>query len=197
MCVCSDLKLCLLVFSLCGAFSRCSSFPPPPRVLLVLPCVQNFLYDEDEGTFLVRVSERANGYAISIKFNNRVNHYKISHSDKGGYVVLGAEEDFGDLEELVDFYRENDLSQHKDRLVEPLYMEHDLGLDIGMSSIKGASEDKVKSYDPNFTPRNQGDDEDESKLEPLEVEDYLECGDGAKPSWCVVPALCVRVSVAV
>ena len=155
------------------------------------------MYDEDEGTFLVRVSERANGYAISIKFNNRVNHYKISHSDKGGYVVLGAEEDFGDLEELVDFYRENDLSQHKDRLVEPLYMEHDLGLDIGMSSIKGASEDKVKSYDPNFTPRNQGDDEDESKLEPLEVEDYLECGDGAKPSWCVVPALCVRVSVAV
>ncbi|EGD81714.1 hypothetical protein PTSG_02425 [Salpingoeca rosetta] len=145
---------------------------------------ENFLYDEDDGTFLIRVSERANGYAISLKFKKRVNHYKIAHSDNGGYIVHGSDEDFGDLEELVKFYHENDVSSSGDRLVSPLYMEHDLGLDIGLSSIKGAPAGKVKSYDPSFVPRNmEEDDVDESKMDPLIVSDYLEGGEHNKPSW--------------
>jgi hypothetical protein len=38
---------------------------------------ENFLLDEEPGTFLVRVSEKANGYALSFKFGERPRHYKI------------------------------------------------------------------------------------------------------------------------
>ncbi len=47
------------------------------------------------------------------------------------------------LSPAVKFYHENDVSSSGDRLVSPLYMEHDLGLDIGLSSIKGAPAGKV------------------------------------------------------
>lgn len=76
---------------------------------------------------------------------------------------MGSNDDFGDLEDLgtasidntvsvtsyshvnftVKFYYENDVSEFGDRLKEPLYMEHDLGLDIGMSNVKGVEAGKV------------------------------------------------------
>ena len=36
--------------------------------------------DEEEGTFLLRVSERSNGYAFSFKHKQRVRHYRIQLS---------------------------------------------------------------------------------------------------------------------
>eukprot|EP01147_Barroeca_monosierra_P010244 gene10244-2400_t len=167
---------------------------------------ETFLYDEEEGTFLVRVSERANGYALSVKYGDRVNHYKITHSSNGGYFVMGSNDDFGDLEDLgtasidntvsvtsyshvnftVKFYYENDVSEFGDRLKEPLYMEHDLGLDIGMSNVKGVEAGKV-SYSSvlahlHILPlmgfvhacARKDDDDDEANQEPLERSDYLE-----------------------
>ena len=34
-----------------------------------------------QGTFLIRISERANGYALSFRYQDRCRHYKLCISD--------------------------------------------------------------------------------------------------------------------
>lgn len=142
---------------------------------------------------MVRVSERSNGYAISFRFQGKVRHYKISHSDTGGYIVLGSEEDFPSLADLVDYYQEHKLSDENDMLGAPLLLEHDLNLDIGESNAAGgasANKPKVRQNYEQFTPRgkpgaaaaNGDDDDDDDDGSPMQPSDYLEHPE-KKPHW--------------
>lgn len=149
----------------------------------------NFLMDEDEGAFLIRVSERANGYAISFVFRGRVRHYKVSHSSLGGYVVMGSEDDFPSLADMVEHYQNHKLSEDGDMLGEPLLLEHSLNLDIGDSNAKGAKgkSTKVRQNYEEFTPRGMpgkagNDDSDNDDGTPLEPSEYL-LNPTKPPAW--------------
>ncbi|EGD79108.1 myosin [Salpingoeca rosetta] len=94
---------------------------------------EEFLFEEPDGTFLIRVSETSRNYAISVKVNGRCKHYRINTGV--GYQVLGSDEDFGTLEDLVDFYGEEPLSPANDRLQRPLDALHDLRLGFGNANM--------------------------------------------------------------
>lgn len=178
--------------------SRSPSAAHRRPLTLTLPCppsLENFLFDEDEGTFLIRVSERANGYAISFHHHGRVRHYKISHSPLGGYIVMGSDDDFASLSDLVEHYQSNPLSDEGDVISDPLLLEHELNLDIGASNASGGDGPKrpkmAQSYEQ-FTPRGKGkgarrddddmDDADEDDATPMTERDYLE-DPAHKPNW--------------
>ena len=93
---------------------------------------EEYLATSPLGTFLIRISERFNGYALSFRYGERVRHYKLCISRnvcspsivmfclfarapppcfgwcnclQGGYQIEGLQEDFGTIEELVEYYR--------------------------------------------------------------------------------------------
>lgn len=59
------------------------------------------------GAFLIRVSERVHGYALSFRHGNRIRHYKLGFSRNGGYEVVGNSEEFATLIELVEFFHDS------------------------------------------------------------------------------------------
>lgn len=92
---------------------------------------EDYLFDQQNGAFLIRVSERVNGYALSFRFKHRIRHYKLGFSDNGGYEVVGCGEDFGSLVELVEHFQEHPITPgDEDILGEPVKAMHDLGLGI-------------------------------------------------------------------
>lgn len=93
---------------------------------------EEFLASSALGTYLIRISERYNGYALSFRFGDRVRHYKLCFSPNGGYQIEGLVDDFGTLEELVEYYRHVDISEDGDRLGMPLDLDHDLNLGIDL-----------------------------------------------------------------
>ena len=91
---------------------------------------EEFLFEQEHGTYLLRVSERAKGYALSFVFNNWIRHYKLEHQDFGGYKIAGADEIFDTINDLAVYYYTNPLSEDNDMLKTPLEWEHDLRLGI-------------------------------------------------------------------
>lgn len=45
---------------------------------------EDYLFDQPSGAFLIRVSERVHGYALSFRHGNRIRHYKLGFSVSGG-----------------------------------------------------------------------------------------------------------------
>ncbi|XP_068752799.1 E3 ubiquitin-protein ligase TRIM56-like [Montipora capricornis] len=69
--------------------------------------VQQMLSTKSDGTFLIRESvSRPGGYALSVKFQNRVAHIKI---EEAFYLSEGLH--FRSIEELVDYYKLNNVSE--------------------------------------------------------------------------------------
>lgn len=85
------------------------------------------------GSYLVRVSERYHGYALSVKVGDRIKHYRISLVDKG-YQLDGVNDRFETLEAIVSRYLEQDLPTmdkgSSTKLSSPLAVSHELGLGI-------------------------------------------------------------------
>ena len=62
---------------------------------------EDYLYDNPAGSFLIRVSERVHGYAMTFKHHERIRHYKLGFSRQGAYEVVGNNDEFDSLAELV------------------------------------------------------------------------------------------------
>ena len=88
------------------------------------------------GTFLIRVSERYHGYAISARLLSRVKHFKLCVLPLGNYIMEGVKGNFPTLHELVKHYSQNTLpssdnsKRQREFLLYPLGLVHDLGLGI-------------------------------------------------------------------
>lgn len=86
-----------------------------------------------DGSYLVRVSERYHGYALSVKVGDRIKHYRISVVGKN-YQLDGVEDRFETLEAILSRYQEQDLPTmdkgSSTKLGTPLAVTHDLGLGI-------------------------------------------------------------------
>ena len=61
----------------------------------------DYLQDRPEGTFLLRISEHAEGYALDFKHDGRVRHFKMLFDKLGQYQVQNNDESFSSLLELV------------------------------------------------------------------------------------------------
>eukprot|EP00043_Microstomoeca_roanoka_P015316 m.153412 g.153412 ORF g.153412 m.153412 type:complete len:1145 (+) comp16232_c1_seq1:118-3552(+) len=136
---------------------------------------ESYLFDEPDGTFLIRVSETSNSYAVSVKKANRCRHYRVNLTHQGGYQVMGSDEDFGTLEELVDFYASTPLSNHNDKMLTPLFALHDLRLGFGNA--------QRQQKDNNRRPESTDIDTMTSSTTPsLKPADYLKDPHNL-PSW--------------
>eukprot|EP00040_Diaphanoeca_grandis_P032118 m.193634 g.193634 ORF g.193634 m.193634 type:complete len:1246 (-) comp32511_c1_seq1:49-3786(-) len=101
---------------------------------------EDYLVDQVSGAFLVRVSERVHGYALSFRHHDKIRHYKLGFSSEGGYEVTGNNEDFPTLDDLVSFYRDNAITQGSDDvLLKPIQFDHDLGLGLSTAEMQRIS----------------------------------------------------------
>lgn len=148
---------------------------------------EDYLFDQDTGAFLIRVSERVNGYAISFRYSHRIRHYKLGFSPNGGYEISGCSEDFGTLIELIEHYQVSPITPgEQDILGEPVQFEHDLGLGIDVADgIVGKrpprmTTDERKAKAQSLSAMNFLDDE--SGGVPMKDEMFLENVD-PKPRW--------------
>lgn len=97
---------------------------------------EEYLMYASPGTFLIRVSERYHGYAISARLVARVKHFKLCVLPLGDYIMEGVEGKFPTLHDLVKHYSQNTLpssdnkSRQREFLLYPLGLVHDLGLGI-------------------------------------------------------------------
>ncbi|XP_045522030.1 SH2 domain-containing protein 4B-like [Pieris brassicae] len=73
--------------------------------LISRPEAEQALCNKSEGTFLVRLSERVWGYAISYRAESRCKHYLVDTSD--GYRLLGAGQiSHNTLADLINYHQE-------------------------------------------------------------------------------------------
>ncbi|TKR82714.1 hypothetical protein L596_016397 [Steinernema carpocapsae] len=71
--------------------------------------VESKLFRKPNGTFIVRFSPNHNHYAISISYMNEVKHTRVEFED--GKYYLDESKQFDSLVELVNYYREKNLSE--------------------------------------------------------------------------------------
>lgn len=63
-----------------------------------------------DGSFIVRDSESTpNSFAISVRFQSNVQHYKILRNNEGNYLLWVVQ--FGSINELIDYHRVNSVSR--------------------------------------------------------------------------------------
>ena len=146
---------------------------------------EDYLFDQPSGAFLVRVSERVHGYALSFRHNHRIRHYKLGFSRQGGYEVVGNNEDFSTILELIEYYSDHAItSGSDDQLTEGVAFDHDLGLGIEHTDditgkqpkqrmTKEEREDRTKTM-MNLDTEAEGD--------PMPYSAFLEAED-PKPRW--------------
>lgn len=145
---------------------------------------EDYLFDQDNGAFLIRISERVNGYALSFKHKQRIRHYKLGFSRNGGYEITGNDEDFGSLGDLVVYFHSHAITPGEDDLlVAPVPYDHDLGL--GLTTKEGlvgkrpqglTKEERAKRVETVHLP----DDDDGP---PMAEELFLEDPENNKPIW--------------
>ena len=80
---------------------------------------EKLLYGNTTGTFLIRISESRLGYSLSLVQAGIFRHYKIEELDDS-YRLENVPASFQSLRELVENYRENDVSVNADRCLTAL-----------------------------------------------------------------------------
>ena len=80
---------------------------------------EKLLYGNTTGTFLIRISETRLGYSLSLVQAGAFRHYKIEEIDDT-YRLENVPASFQSLRELVEHYRENDVSVNADRCLTAL-----------------------------------------------------------------------------
>ncbi|XP_051796533.1 uncharacterized protein sh2d7 [Acanthochromis polyacanthus] len=66
---------------------------------------EDLLRDKAVGCFLIRLSDKAVGYILSYRGNDRCRHFVITQSQDGQFAVAGDSETFFSLEQLIHHYR--------------------------------------------------------------------------------------------
>ncbi|XP_036073242.1 SH2 domain-containing protein 7 isoform X1 [Oryzias melastigma] len=66
---------------------------------------EDLLRDKGVGSFLIRLSDKAIGYILSYKGQDRCRHFVITQNQHGQFMVAGDCELFGSLNELIEHYR--------------------------------------------------------------------------------------------
>lgn len=79
----------------------------------------------EDGSFLVRDSESTpNAFAVSVRFQNAVQHYKILRNSEGMYLLWVVQ--FQSINELIEYHRANSVSRTETLLLKDCVMESNL-----------------------------------------------------------------------
>ncbi|GFR22757.1 guanine nucleotide exchange factor VAV3 [Trichonephila clavata] len=113
------------------------------------------------GTFLLRISPKQNGsYAISINYQNQVKHMRVCTSDNGQHFYLSETKYFKSIVELVNWYKENSLSESFNGLHVTLMIPYKKALaGLNNESILGYAEAlyDFQGNSPNMLTLHKGD----------------------------------------
>ncbi|XP_054876986.1 SH2 domain-containing protein 7-like [Poeciliopsis prolifica] len=66
---------------------------------------EDVLRDKALGCFLIRLSDKAIGYILSYKGQDRCRHFVISQNPEGQFVIAGDCQLFGSLTQLIEYYK--------------------------------------------------------------------------------------------
>ncbi|GFU06550.1 protein vav [Nephila pilipes] len=113
------------------------------------------------GTFLLRISPKQNGsYAISINYQNQVKHMRVCTTDNGQHFYLSETKYFKSIVELVNWYKENSLSESFNGLHVTLMIPYKKALaGLNNESILGYAEAlyDFQGNSPNMLTLHKGD----------------------------------------
>lgn len=97
----------------------------------------DYLQDRPDGTFLIRISEHAEGYALDFKNDGQVRHFKMLFDHLGQYKVQDNDEAFASLLDLVEYFQKNPVTEDGDDILcDPVPFQHDLGLLFDPKDVK-------------------------------------------------------------
>ncbi|XP_006808158.2 uncharacterized protein si:ch211-112g6.4 [Neolamprologus brichardi] len=66
---------------------------------------EDLLRDKSMGCFLIRLSDKAFGYILSYKGNDRCRHFVITQNQDGHFIISGDSQTYGSLTELIQHYK--------------------------------------------------------------------------------------------
>uniref|UniRef100_A0A3Q2X707 SH2 domain containing 7 n=1 Tax=Haplochromis burtoni TaxID=8153 RepID=A0A3Q2X707_HAPBU len=66
---------------------------------------EELLRDKSMGCFLIRLSNKAFGYILSYKGNDRCRHFVITQNQDGHFIISGDSQTYGSLTELIQHYK--------------------------------------------------------------------------------------------
>merc|ERR1711970_66233 len=76
-----------------------------------------------DGCFIVRDSESTpNAFAVSVRFNNAVQHYKILRNANGKYLLWVVE--FDSINQLIEYHKSNSVSRTDTLLLKDCIVEN-------------------------------------------------------------------------
>ncbi|KAL3866198.1 hypothetical protein ACJMK2_043520 [Sinanodonta woodiana] len=85
---------------------------------------ENLLKIKEVGCFLIRVSESRFGYTLSFKAEDRVRHYMIDQLRNKKFIIVGENKVHKTLKDLVEYHRQNKISNWNGLLKNPCGQEH-------------------------------------------------------------------------
>ncbi|KAK7176535.1 hypothetical protein R3I93_000691 [Phoxinus phoxinus] len=81
------------------------SFPPWFQGFISRHEAEDQLRDKNVGCFLIRLSEKANGYILSYKGQDRCRHFVINQTKTGMFIISGDSSTHNSLTELIDHFK--------------------------------------------------------------------------------------------
>nr|XP_003943028.1 SH2 domain-containing protein 7 [Saimiri boliviensis boliviensis] len=85
------------------------ALPPWFHGFITRKQTEQLLRDKAVGSFLIRLSDRATGYILSYRGNDRCRHFVISQLRNRRYIISGDTQSYSTLTELVRHYQEAQL----------------------------------------------------------------------------------------
>ncbi|KAG8001117.1 SH2 domain-containing protein 7, partial [Nibea albiflora] len=82
---------------------------------------EDLLRDKSLGCFLIRLSDKAIGYILSYKGNDRCRHFVITQNQDGQFVISGDCQTYGSLTELIEHYKVSPIQPFGEYLTSSCY----------------------------------------------------------------------------
>uniref|UniRef100_A0A3Q2TN01 SH2 domain-containing protein n=1 Tax=Fundulus heteroclitus TaxID=8078 RepID=A0A3Q2TN01_FUNHE len=121
---------------------------------------EDALRDKALGCFLIRLSDKAIGYILSYKGQDRCRHFVISQNADGQFVIAGDCQLFGSLSELIEHYKVSPIQPFGEFLTSSsCEVRHEaLHLSMDLSQVEGRSQSL-----PYLGSKNEEEEDEEEK----------------------------------
>jgi hypothetical protein len=84
---------------------------------------EDYLRNEEVGSFLIRKSDSRDGYSLSFRAENRCRHYMIDSLPNGKFIIIGEPRVHNSLKDMVEYHHKHKLSNWNGYLSHPVSIE--------------------------------------------------------------------------